>query len=63
MNSDADNITLCEDEVPGASLRGGDVSSLKIPELKRWLQCRRASTKGLKANLVARYVFSLKLYS
>ena len=63
MNSDADNVTLREDEVPGASLRGRDVGSLKIPELKRWLECRRAPTKGLKADLVARYVFSLELYS
>ena len=55
MNSGDDNIVLHEDEVPGASLRGRDVGSLKIPELKRWLQCRRASTKGLKADLVARY--------
>ena len=37
MNSDADNVTLCEDEVAGASLRGRDVGSLKIPELKHWL--------------------------
>ena len=44
-----------EDEVPGASLRGRDVGSLKITELKRWLQCRRTSTKGLNADLVARY--------
>ena len=63
MNSDVDNVTLREDEVPGASSRGHDVGSLKIPDLKHWLQCRRASTKGLKADLVARYVFPLKLYS
>ena len=55
MKSGDDNdITLHEDKVPGASLRGRDVGSLKIPELKRWLQCRRAPTKGLKADLVAR---------
>ena len=61
MNSDVASgvITLCEDEVPGASLRGRDVGSLKIPELKRWLQCRRAPTKGLKADLVARYISPL----
>ena len=40
---------LNEEQVPGASLRGRDVTTLKVPELKRWLQCRRASTKGLKA--------------
>ena len=55
MNSDEADLILHEDEVPGASLKGRDVGSLKIPELKRWLQCRRASTKGLKADLVARY--------
>ena len=54
MNSDADNVKMkCQ-----ALHR-----SLKIPELKHWLQCRRAFTKGLKADLVARYVFPLKLYS
>ena len=64
MKSGDDNdITLHEDEVPGASLRGRDVGSLKIPELKHWLQCRRASSKGLKADLIARYVFPLKHYS
>ena len=59
MNSDKDkdSVILHEDEVPGASLKGRDVGSLKIPQLKRWLLCRRASTKGLKADLVARYVF------
>ena len=59
MNSDEDkdSVILREDEVPGASLKGRDVGSLKIPQLKRWLLCRRASTKGLKADLVARYAF------
>ena len=64
MNSDDDNgVTLCEDKVPSISLRGLDVGTLKIPELKHWLQCRRTSTKGLKADLVTRYVFLLKHYS
>ena len=35
MNFSDDNIVLHEDEVPGASLRGRDVGSLKIPELKQ----------------------------
>ena len=43
-----------EANVPGASLNGREPSSLKIPELKRWLQCRQAPTKGKKADLVAR---------
>ena len=46
---------LNEEQVPGASLRGRDVATLKVPGLKQWLQCPRASTKGLKSNLVARY--------
>ena len=62
-SGDNNDITFYEDKVPGASLRGRDVGSLKIPELKRWLQCRRASTKGLKADLVERYVFPLKRFS
>ena len=52
---DDDSCFLNEEQVPGASLRGRDVATLKVPELKRWLQCRRASTKGLKSDLVARY--------
>jgi len=51
---DATNEFLDELDVPGASLNGRKPSSLKIPELKRWLQCRRAPTKGKKADLVAR---------
>ena len=60
MNDEESSITLSQDDVPGASLKGRDVGLLKIPELKRWLQCRRAPTKGLKADLVARCVFLLK---
>ena len=55
---DKDDDDLCflnEEQVPGASLRGQDVATLTVLELKRWLQCRRASTKGLKRDLVARY--------
>ena len=55
MNSSNDDIILHKDEVPGASLRGRDFGSLKIPESKLWLQYRRVSTKGLKADLVVRY--------
>ena len=39
---------LAEDDVPGASLQERNPELLKVPELKRWLQCRRASTKGRK---------------
>ena len=45
---------LRENDIPGASLGDRDPNSLKIPELKRWLICRNASTKGKKANLVLR---------
>ena len=34
-----DSCFMNEEQVPGASLRGRDVALLKIPELKRWLQC------------------------
>ena len=42
-------------DIPGASLNGRDSASLKIPELKRWLDCRQASTRGKKADLVLRW--------
>ena len=45
---------LCESDISGASLGDKDPRSLKIPELKRWLICRNASTKGKKADLVLR---------
>ena len=60
--SSGDNISdeefVSEMDVPGASLNGREVSSLKIPELKRWLQCRRAPTMGKKADLVARLIIN-----
>ena len=40
-----------ENDILGASLHGRDPNSLKIPELKQWLICRNASTKGKKAEL------------
>ena len=43
-----------ENDIPGASLNGRDPSQLKVLELKRWLQCRAGSTRGLKADLIAR---------
>jgi hypothetical protein len=41
-------------EIPGSELHGRDPATLKIPALKRWLECRGASTKGNKKNLVER---------
>ena len=38
----------------GASLGGRDATTLTIPALKRWLQCRAAPNKGKKAELVER---------
>jgi len=46
---------LREIDIPGALLGNRDPSSLKILELKCWLVCRNASTKGKKADLVLRY--------
>lgn len=48
---------LTEKDIPGASLNGRDPVVLTIPQLKRWLLCRNASTKGKKADLVARLAF------
>ena len=49
--------SLTEKDVPGASLNWKDPVVLKVPELKQWLQCRSAPTKGKKAELVARCGF------
>ncbi len=50
---------LKEEDVPGASLLDRDPSLLKIPELKRWLQCRNASTRGKKTDLILRLIYLL----
>ena len=36
---------LCEDDVPGESLRGREPGLLTVPQLKRWLACRGASRR------------------
>ena len=49
-------LPLDEKDVPGAALNGRDPATLMIPQLRRWLECRKAVTKGKKADLVARRV-------
>ena len=46
--------SLSEADVPGALLNGRKPEQLKIPKLKLWLACRKAPTKGKKADLVER---------
>lgn len=42
-------ITLSEDDINGALLRGKTPSQLTIPELKTWLFCRKgAKLSGTK---------------
>ena len=43
---------ISEIDIPGASLSGREHNTLKVPAIKRWLQCRSAPTKGKKAQLV-----------
>ena len=57
-DSISDEEFVNEMDVPSASFNGREVSFLKIPELKRWLQCRRAPTMGKKADLVARLIIN-----
>ncbi|PFX21208.1 hypothetical protein AWC38_SpisGene14333 [Stylophora pistillata] len=46
---------LSEEDIPGALLRGRNPQQLTIPELRRWLSCRKgAKTNGKKRNLVER---------
>ena len=48
-------ITHSEDDINGALLRGKTPSKLTIPELKRWLSCRKgAKLSGTKRSLVER---------
>lgn len=46
-------VHLSKLDIPGASLKGRNPADLTIPQLKRWLQCRDAPTKGKKGDLVA----------
>ena len=48
-------VTLSEMDVLGASLEGKRPEELKVPQLKQWLLCRGALTKGKKADLVEQY--------
>ena len=50
-NRVSNSSCLRENDIPGASLGDRDRSSLKILELKGWLICRSASTKGRKLSL------------
>ena len=46
---------LTEEDIAGASIRGRNPQQLTIPELKRWLSCRKgAKTNGKKRDLVER---------
>ena len=45
--------SVCEEDVPDASLNGRKPEQLKVSELKCWLACRGAPTKARKADLVA----------
>ena len=47
MNTYSDNSgrVLREEDIPGASLGGRNPTTLTIPALKRWLQCRAKGKK------------------
>ncbi|KAK3922712.1 Putative ubiquitin carboxyl-terminal hydrolase 50, partial [Frankliniella fusca] len=48
---------LTEDDVPGAKLNIDDIDMYDTGTLKRWLQCRRITTKEVKADLKSRVTF------
>ena len=61
MTSSTDLQTwLNEKDVPGAALYGRDPSTLTIPQLKRWLECRKHLLKGKKLILLLGNVVMLK---
>ena len=51
---DASAHRLVRDDVSGVSLKGRLPDDLSVPELKRWLVCRRARRHGRKPQLVNR---------
>uniref|UniRef100_A0A1X7TGB7 SAP domain-containing protein n=1 Tax=Amphimedon queenslandica TaxID=400682 RepID=A0A1X7TGB7_AMPQE len=50
-SKDLVSIKLHEKDILGAFFNGRDPNSLKVPELKCWLICRGASTRGNKPDL------------
>lgn len=54
MNRDDGKMILSKRDATGASLKGRNSEELTIPQLKRWLQCRKAPVKEKKADLAAR---------
>ena len=46
MNQDDEELILSENDEPGASINRRKPEELTIPQIKRWLQCRKASVKG-----------------
>ena len=56
MAASASDVFISERDIPGSGLNGRLPETLTVPELKRWLQCRNASVKGKKADLVAQLV-------
>ena len=55
MTSASDYATIAPplgvDDIPA---KRKELSTLKVPDLKRWLLCRGASARGKKADLVLR---------
>ena len=47
-------VLLTESDVPGVSLNGKQPHELNVPQLKRWLACRRAPVMYKKPDLVER---------
>ena len=54
LNMATSTAILSEFDVSSASLQRRDSGLMKVQELKRWLECRAASTKGRKLDLIAR---------
>ena len=68
MTSSRDSQTwLNEKDVPGTALYERDPSTLTIPQLKHWLECRKAPTIGKKlillcsdVEIIYRYGYSVQ---
>ena len=44
-----EEISLVEEDIPGASLNGNDPRKLTVKQLKVWLSCRGAKMSGEKS--------------
>ena len=55
------SLSLTEEDIPSASLRGRGPDDVSLVDLRRWLVCRGAHKGGMKPELINRSVILIFL--